>query len=187
MKKQTYTIALPQHATELVYRVALLLGAMGFAALTFAQGKLVDRRDQAEGWYLPVHGHVMVEGKGTDGYEVVLYKDNQNMGKVPLGKKGRFELQLDIDQMYTLMVTKPGFENKVLYIDTRLPEDLVQYPDYECFMNLVPVNGRNIDPFYADFPGAIIRWNAEMGGFYHSEHYLTHLQTRLSGYATATF
>jgi hypothetical protein len=166
---------------------ALLLASMVSATFVFGQGKLVDQRDQAEGWYVPVHGHVMSEGKKVDGVEVMLYKDNVALGKVPVSKKGTFELQLDIDQMFTVMISKPGFQNKMIYVDTSLPKDLVEYPDYECFVTLAPPNAQNIETFYTDFPSAIIRWNPEMGGFYHSEQYLTHIQTRLSGIASATF
>lgn len=166
---------------------ALLLASMASATISFGQGKLVDKREQAEGWYVPVHGHVMVEGKKVDGFEVTLYKDNVEMGKVPVNKKGNFELQLDIDQMFTVMITKPGFQNKMIYVDTSLPKDLVEYPDYECFVNLSPPGAQHIETFFTDFPSAIIRWNPEMGGFYHSEQYLTHIQTRLSGIASATF
>ncbi|MFN6115450.1 MAG: hypothetical protein ACK46G_08525 [Flavobacteriales bacterium] len=189
MKNRTrsYTLMVPAHAQEWLLRGLLLMGSISLAAMLFAQGKLVDQRDQAQGWYLPVHGHVMIDGKNAEGYELMLYKDNQLIGPVKPGKKGRFELSLDIDQMYTLIVTKPGYEMKVIYIDASLPKDLVTYPDYECSLSLLPVNARNIDPFYTDFPGAIVRWNPEMGGFYHSEHYLSHIQTRLAGYATATF
>ena len=122
----------------------------------------MDQRDQAEGWYVPVHGHVMTDGKKVDGVEVMLYKDNVALGKVPVSKKGTFELQLDIDQMFTVMISKPGFQNKMIYVDTSLPKDLVEYPDYECFVTLAPPNAQNIETFYTDFPSAIIRWNADM-------------------------
>jgi len=85
-------------------------------------------------------------------------------------------------------VTKDGFEDKLVLIDTSLPPDLVTYPDYVCYVNLIP-RGKTvgIDPFYADFPSAIVRWNADMGGFYHSEHYLEHIQTKVAGHAQASF
>jgi len=118
---------------------------------------------------------------------MILYRDNEEMGKLGVDKRGRFELELDIDQFYTVRIIKPGFQEKMLYIDTTLPKDLVSYPDYECFVNLQRPNAQGVDPFYTDFPSAIIRYDAEMGGFYHSEHYLSHIQTRLAGIASATF
>lgn len=156
------------------------------ASTVSAQKTLVDSREQAEGWYLPVHGFVFVEGKKTEKFELTLYKDNVELGKVAT-KKGRFELELDIDQMFTLYITSPGCQPKMIYVDTRLPQDLVKYPDYECYVNLQPAQAQLADPFYTDFPSAIVKWSDEMGGFYHSEHYLSHIQTRLAGIASATF
>ena len=152
-----------------------------------AQGKLVDRRDQAQGWYVPVHGQVLSEGKRTEGYKLFLYKDNVELGMLESNRKGRFELELDIDTKYTVRITKDGFQEKLLVIDTSLPQDLVSYPDYECTVSLQRTASENVDPFYTDFPSAIIRYNEELGGFYHSEHYLSHIQTKLAGYAQATF
>ena len=164
----------------------LLVPALLVPALMSAQGKLVDRRDQAQGWYVPVHGQVLVEGQRAGAYQLVLYKDNVELGKLESDKKGRFELELDIDALYTVRIIKDGYQEKMLMLDTGLPKDLVSYPDYECTVSLQKTASPNVDPFYTDFPSAIIRYNTDLGGFYHSEHYLSHIQTKLSGYAQTT-
>ena len=167
--------------------MALFLISMTTSTWVRAQGKLVDRRDQAEGWYLPVRGQVTANGKDAPNVEIMLYKDNEEIGKVPVKKNGSFELNLDLDQFFTVMVKMSGFQTKVIYVDTTLPQDLVTYPDYACFVNLMPTKAQNIETFYTDFPSAIVRWNPELKGFFHSENYLTHIQARLSGYASAEF
>lgn len=161
--------------------------ALTYGAAASAQGRLVDSRDQAEGWYLPVHGQVTVDGQKTDAYDIIIYKDNVEMGKLQSDKKGRFELELDLDQFYTVRIVKEGYQEKLIYIDTNLPKELVKYPDYECYVNLVAPNTAGTDPFYTDFPSAIIKWDETQGGFYHSEQYRNHIQTRLAGIASATF
>ena len=183
----TTHLTAPAHVHTGTMKWAFLLSGLVVSTLVFGQGKLVDRRDQAEGWYLPVHGQVMVNGEKADTYELVLYKDNVELGKAASGKKGRFELELDIDQHYSIRVVKPGYQEKMIHFDTALPKDLVQYPAYDCFVNLVPSDTKHMDPFYTDFPSAIVRYDPDMGGFYHSEHYLTHIQTRVAGIASATF
>lgn len=153
----------------------------------FAQGKLVDRRDQAEGWYLPVQGQVMAGGKPVNDCSVELYQDNKLLGPVALKKNGKFEVSMDIDNAYILIIRKEGYEPKMIYVDTTLPEDLVTYPDYMCFVNLVPKMAKTEANFYHDFPSAIVRWNPEMKGFYHSENYLSHIQSKFGNMASATF
>src|SRR5690606_9486799 len=134
----------------------LLLATLGLSTLAFGQRKLVDERDQAEGWYLPVHGRVLVDGQTIHDYELTVYLDNELLERLPGGRKknGRFELELDIDRMYTVRITRPGHHSKIMYLDTSLPKDLVNYPDYECVVNLLPVDTKNIDVFYTDFPSA---------------------------------
>lgn len=183
----TRTLSLPMHRERHILPTLLLLAAMGAGTLAFGQKKLVDERDQAQGWYLPVHGQVLVDGKQAGGTDLILYLDNKEVSRTTTDKRGRFQVQLDIDQQFTLRIEKEGYEAKMIYIDATLPPDMVVYPDYELFANMIPVEAKNIDPFYTDFPSAIIRWNEEMGGFYHSDHYLTHIQTKLAGYASATF
>lgn len=164
----------------------LLMASLLVAPFAFGQQRLVDARDQAQGWYLPVHGQVLVDGKKSNSYDIKVYRDNKEVGQTEIDKKGRFTIPLDIDQTYTIRITKDGYHEKYLLVDTSLPKDLVSYPDYELFVNLLPAQARNIDLFYADFPSVIIRYDDEMGGFYHSEHYHTHIQTKLEGYASAT-
>ena len=168
--------------TQSIVLIALLANTAAIG-----QGKLVDRRDQAEGWYLPVHGQVLIDGQKATDYKLVLYKDNVELGKLDSDKRGKFELELDIDAMYTLRIMKDGYQEKMVNIETVLPKDLVKYPDYACTVSLQKDASTNIDPFYTDFPSAIIRYNEELGGFYHSEHYLSHIQTKLAGYANASF
>ena len=168
-------------------KLILLSCAMFIASSpVFSQGKLVDARDQAEGWFLPIHGQAYVDGKKVDGYRVELFKENELLGDVALTKRGQFQLELDVDHTYTVRVTKDGYESKMMLIDTHLPPGLVEYPDYACSINLEPIGThRNSAEFYTDFPTAIIRWNESMKGFYHSEHYLEHIQTKLNELAQA--
>lgn len=167
---------------------AILITLLGFAVTKAnAQRTLVDAREQADGWYLPVHGEVTIEGKEAEDFKILLYKNNEELGEVPVTKKGKFELELDIDNAYTVRILKDGYQEKMLNFDTKLPPDLTKYPAYDCFVNLQPVLAAGVDVFYTDFPSAIVRYDTTLGGFYHSEHYLEHIQTRLAGVATATF
>ncbi|MCB0782834.1 MAG: hypothetical protein KDC02_01135, partial [Flavobacteriales bacterium] len=80
-------------------------------------------------------------------------EENEYKGEVPVDKKGRFLLELDIDKTYTVELTKEGYERKLMLIDTQLPEGLVEYPDYECYVNLTPEEAhQGKQDFYTDFP-----------------------------------
>jgi hypothetical protein len=166
-------------------KLLVLSATLGVLSLTdsFAQGRLVDSRDQAEGWYVPVLGQVLVGGKGEPDCTVELFKDNNSLGQVAVQKKGRFEVNLDLDNQYTIRVRKEGHVTKLIHVDTTLPKDQVTYPAYECYIALVPRSTGSAPGFYDDFPSAIVRWDPELGGFHHSNDYMGHMQVKLMNVA----
>ena len=72
---------------HILLATGILLCLTQVAQAQAKKGKLVDRRDQAEGWYLPIHGQVMVDGKNVDGYSVELWKGDERLGDVAVEKK----------------------------------------------------------------------------------------------------
>jgi len=144
----------------------------------FSQNKksIIDTRDQAEGWYLPVFGQVFEQGSKCEGASVKVYIDNDELGTFPVTKKGSFRLELDLNKYYTIEVSKDGYVTKRIAVNTMISDDIVNYPAYDCFVNLKAdseLKGADMD--YFDFPAAIVRYDSEMGGFYHNDHYLTHI------------
>jgi len=140
----------------------------------------IDTREQAEGWYLPVFGQVFEEGAKCEGASVKVYIDNDELGTFPVTKKGSFRLELDLNKYYTIEVSKDGYVTKRIALNTAIGDDIVNYPAYDCFVNLTTVSGLNgADMDYFDFPAAIVRYDSKMGGFYHNDHYLTHIGDKM--------
>jgi hypothetical protein len=143
--------------------------------------KLVESRDQAQGWYLPVKGNVTFSGDKAGDFTITVFQDNKELGQVKASKKGAFNLELDIDNFYAVRIEKEGYQAKLVYFDTHMPEQQVAYPPYICNLNLEPADKyRHSDPFYLDFPSAIVRWNEELKGFYHNEGYLSDIQVKMA-------
>ncbi len=179
-----------------INKAALFLLATTLAASTSGQERkdtkrerlLVESREQAEGWYLPVHGEVTRDGKKAQDVTVKVFKENEELGTFPADKSGEFDLELDLDFVFTLLIESPGCQLKIINVDTHLPKDLVKYPAYECFVNMEAADKTSAaDPFYLDFPSAIVRYNEELGGYYHSEAYLQHIHNKLYAVSEARF
>ena len=148
-------------------------------ALCQAQ-KLVDSRDQATGWYVPVNINVTAEGGKVRGVEVLIYKDNTLIQTIQ-PKEGKFTLNLDLDNAYTFTINKEGYLSKSVYMDTHLPKDKVQYSEYTCYANLEAADKfSHSDMFYTDFPGAIVRWDPSLNAFAPSSQYLTDIQSKIA-------
>ncbi len=158
----------------------LVLFATGIGP-SLAQRQIIDHREQAEGWYLPVVCSITAQGGKTDQVTVKLFKDNTEVTTLEPGKKNTFELDLDLDAFYTIMVSKPGYREKSVYIDTNMPKEQVKYEAYKCFMNLEPMDKfAHSDPYYLDFPSAIVRWSDEKQAFTHIDGYVSNIQLKMA-------
>lgn len=182
-RKPVRAIATALPVKERSLQWGLLLLAMLLATTLFAQskgkGKADQMRDPALGWFLPVKGQVFEAGVKASGFTVEVFRDNRSERVLPVGKKGDFVADLDLDQLFTLKISKPGFKDKWIQLDTSIPKEKMAYPPYALMVNLEPETGlQPSDDLFADFPSAIVRYNEELGGFYHSEDYLAHIHTR---------
>lgn len=141
----------------------------------------VHVRSQAEGWYLPVKGNVTEGGAKAKEFTIHVFQENKDLGEIKASGRGAFALELDIDNFYSIQISKQGYQDKLVYFDTHMPEHQVAYPAYICNVNLEAADKfKHSDPFYLDFPSAIVRWNEELKGFYHSENYLSDIQVKMA-------
>lgn len=159
--------------------ISLICIMLAMPSITKAQ-KLVDKREQAVGWYVPVKFIVTAQGAKAKTVDVHVYKDNKEVLAMP-NSKSKFSLGLDLDNDYTIVLKKEGYRAKSIYINTSIPEELVRYPGYECTMDLEPASDYAYsDPFYMDFPSAIVRWDPEVQGFYPQAGYLRDIQSKMA-------
>lgn len=162
-------------------KYAALLLIFLFVAPTFSHAqKLVERRDQASGWYVPVKFRVTAEGGDAKKVDVKIYKDNALIHEI-IRAKSKFTVNLDLDNTYTIVMSKDGYRTKSIFMDTHVPDQQVQYSAYQCTMNLEAADKfKHSDPFYLDFPGAIVRWSDKEAGFLPQLAYLSDIQSKVA-------
>lgn len=142
--------------------------------------KLVDTRDQATGWYVPVKFKVTAQGGDAKTVDVQVYKENSLVHDIP-NSKGKFALNLDLGSTYTIILAKPGFRTKNFTMDTSVPQDVVEYPGYACVIDLdADEKYTHADPFYLDFPSVIVSWDDEAHGFMPHMNYLSEIQSKVA-------
>lgn len=157
----------------------LALFALVMAPAIGQAQRLVDTRDQATGWYVPVNIKATSNGANSKELSVMVYKDNELIKELH-AVKNKFTLNLDLDNSYTLVLSQEGYRTKSVLMDTHVPAQQVQYPAYDCFINLEAADKfAHADPFYMDFPSAIVRWNKEAQGFLPNAGYLTDIQSKM--------
>jgi hypothetical protein len=141
-----------------------------------------QRRSQPDDRYLPVQCHVTANSGRAEGFIVHLYKENELIQQIPVGRKSSgIELELDLNANYAVRFSKPGFRDKLVCIDTHLPEGQEKYDLYGCDVNLEPMDRFvHSDAFYLDFPGALVRWNDAKKAFTHNDDYLADIQLKVA-------
>jgi hypothetical protein len=166
----------------MVLRYAPFFACTLLTASVFAQGRIIDNRSQATGWFLPVVCNITANGGNTDSLTISVYKDNALVATLtPASGKGTCELELDLDNTYSILIKKPGYREKLITVDTYLPEHEVKYKKYLCNVNLEPMDRfAHSDPFYLDFPSSIVRWDEGDKEFKHNDEYLASMQLKMA-------
>ncbi len=132
--------------------------------------------------YLPVECHVTANGGPTDNITLTVFKDNEEAFELsPEKNKSSFLLDLDMDCYYTVRARKEGYRDETVFIDTHLPENEMKYKSTSFGLDLEGLDKfAHSDPFYLDFPSAIIRWDEQMKTFAHNDGYLANIQLKMA-------
>lgn len=129
---------------------------------------------------VPVSITILANGNKTKGVEVQVYEENEQIAEFVATKK-RFGIGLNLNTTYTLIFSKEGYQPKSVFINTAVPEAVINSPSYFFTANLEPADKfSHSDPFYLDFPGAIVRWDDGLKGFDQQMAYLNDVQSKVA-------
>ena len=131
---------------------------------------------------LPLAGSVTEQGKRCAGATITLYEDNDVINSFKTPRNGRFQLLLHSNKYYTLEVTKKGFVQKRIAIDTDMDNHQRIAPVYQCDLDIVPnYLFKGIDIGNLDFPMAIVRFNTKTMEFTHNDIYTSGMRITYEG------
>lgn len=136
---------------------------------------------------LPLVVNVTANGAGCGQFNVSVYKNNELVAELPPSKYGAFQLDLELNERFSVRVGKPGYRDKTIAVDTEVPEGANTQEPVIYSIDLEPLDRfSHADPFYLDFPCGLIRWNMEADQFDHSERYLADIQLKMALLAAQT-
>ena len=131
--------------------------------------------------FLPVLVNVLSNGAAAEQFTVTLYKDNEEVTQLLPTAHSAFELALDLESYYSIRISKAGFRDKLVFVDSHLPEGVRRYADYVCEVHLEPLDRfSHSDHFYLDFPSAVVRWDDTKQSYDHSDQYLADIQGKVA-------
>lgn len=139
----------------------------------------------------PPAGPLIIDGKVTDGEnklpgtEVTLYKGNEKVSTQKTDKGGKFHVELDLQENYSIAFEGEGFVVKRIAVDTHMPK-----PKKDHFFELAPIvmdvsllerkryDGANTDDL--DFPFAMVKFDKTQMAFAQDIEYTMGMQ-RVNG------
>ena len=109
--------------------------------------------------------------------QVIVFQDNEQTKTLTLDKKNSFELELALNNSYTIQVRNANCEPYSVFIDASVSTKLDSDQKMKMEVLLQPKGSSN-DAYYADFPNAIMSWDAQTGVFMERQHYSAHIMEK---------
>jgi len=133
---------------------------------------VVDDTSKVLSKYIEISASLLVKGNPTDNYEVLVSLDGKITDSLLIKKAKPFYLDLEQDQLYTIIFKKKGYEDKLVMIDTRVysKDKKVRYYSFEFDLEMDP-KVSTLKREFQEYPAAWIRYDVRTKEFEISQKY----------------
>lgn len=119
-----------------------------------------------------------------DGVEVKLLRKNEEMEWLEVTSAKHhdhnFKFILDVNEYYTIEVSKAGYVKRLIVISTQLPANVKRSPIYTYgFEVKLFEEKKGVDDYYLDFPIALIGYNKKSKVFENNNNYTYHIKGKI--------
>ena len=160
----------------------IVIGASAAAAVAGNHGK---KDSTATKTCLEVLGMAVdSNNKPIEGATVTLYKENDEMEWTQVTSvmyhEHAFSFKLDVNQYYTIEISRPGYVTRSVGISTKIPSNvsLKDMFHYEFEVELFSEQ-KGMDDYYLDFPVALISYDKKRDVFDNNYAYTKHIKTKI--------
>lgn len=135
---------------------------------------------KAVGSVLDLSGYVLIDDKKVEGATVKLYENNVVVNKMITKSNSRFRFLLFSNNEYMVEVSKPGFFDERVYINTKSNSDMLDKYYFEFVVDLMNENTyKNVDASSLDFPTAIVKYDKGEDDYIHDKGYSEQVRSDL--------
>lgn len=144
-----------------------------------------ERKMHEEGKCLEVIGVAVNEkNEPINGVEVKLFRKNEEMEWMEVTNATHhdhnFNFVLDVNEYYTIEVSKAGYVKRLVVISTQLPVKVSSKPIFTYgFEVTLFKEKKGMDDYYLDFPVALISYNKKSGVFENNYNYTHHIKGKI--------
>jgi len=141
--------------------VTIVLGFSSFVIAYMAKPSVLD-----------ISGFVLQNDKKVEGALVKLYENNLVVNKMQTKANSRFRFLLFSNNEYMIEISKEGFMDERVYVNTKTKAELLDKYFFEFIVDLVDEKKyKNVDASSLDFPTAIIKYDAGEDDYVHDKGY----------------
>lgn len=132
---------------------------------------------------LNVNGSLVIDNASSEGARIVVLRNNIELEKREIGRKGRFDFKFGLGADYKLLFEKDGYITKIVNINTDVPDEIVQsnpnFPPVKLIVTLLPqVEGVDISIFEQAI--ANLNYNHELDDFTFDKEYSAKIKDRIA-------
>lgn len=132
---------------------------------------------------LNVNGSLVIDNASSEGARIVVLRNNIELERREIGKRGRFDLKFGLGADYRLFFEKDGYVTKIVNINTDVPDEIVQsnpdFPPVKLIVTLLPhVEGVDLSIF--DQAIANLNYNYELDDFTFDKEYSIKIKDRIA-------
>lgn len=112
---------------------------------------------------------VLQENLPTRNYSLVVYRNGDLADSFFVRRSTDFILHLDLNCNYILRINKPGYLERLVALETTVPENKSKEYDYDFDVEMLPdsVGGNTLE----DLPVLLVEYNSHNGKFTYSSTY----------------
>jgi hypothetical protein len=159
--------------------IAALFLHLGIASASNDRpAKNIEKKTVLKRECLEIAGTAMSKGITLKQVAVKLYKGDQLVAQIPTTRKEKVFFVLEENCAYTLVYSKPGYVDRMIQVDTKLPDKTKLEPIFtlEFEVEMMPENKTN-ESDILDFPAGIVYYNKASDKFEDSRTYTSRLQS----------
>ncbi|WP_251623567.1 hypothetical protein [Odoribacter lunatus] len=132
---------------------------------------------------LNINGTLVIENASSEGARIVILRNNIELERKEISKRGRFDLKLGTGADYRLSFEKDGYITKIVNINTDVPDEIIQtnpdFPPVKLIVTLLPqVEGVDISIFEQAI--ANLSYNYELDDFTFDKEYAEKIKGRIA-------
>ncbi|MCW3075939.1 MAG: hypothetical protein JWO32_548 [Bacteroidetes bacterium] len=130
---------------------------------------------------LEISGRILnLKSDSNNYFKVELIYNGIGIDSLKVKDKKEFKFELKRNKIYGIRVSKKGYADRIISIDTRLPQYAQGYFRFKFDTELIKKEqSKKLNPDALDFPIALICFNNDMKCFYFNEEYTTYIKRRI--------